>query len=115
MTATHIASYYAATVNDDTRYPSLKGTVRADVCVVGGGFSGISTALSLAEHGFGPALVDEFTVAGRRSDSLVVLRVEPAVPVQLNALWPQVGAELSASRYLIECIRQVAQAIVETR
>lgn len=73
------------------------------------------TALSLAEHGFGPALVDPFTVAGRRSDTLAVLRVEPAVPVQLNALWPQAGAELSASRYLIECVRQVAQAIVDTR
>ena len=33
------------------RHPALEGTVKADVCVVGGGFSGIATALSLAEKG----------------------------------------------------------------
>src|SRR5690606_15555066 len=58
MSATHINSYYAATANDDTRYPSLKGTVTADVCVVGGGFSGISTALSLVERGYSVAVVE---------------------------------------------------------
>lgn len=51
MAETHASSYYAATVNDTTRYPALEGTVKADVCVVGGGFSGIATALSLAEKG----------------------------------------------------------------
>ncbi|MCC7251643.1 FAD-dependent oxidoreductase, partial [Hyphomicrobium sp.] len=57
MPVEHINSYYAATANDDTRYPSLKGTVKADVCVVGGGFSGIATALSLAERGYKVAVL----------------------------------------------------------
>lgn len=47
----HINSYYAATANDRTRYPALEGTVKADVCVVGGGFSGVATALTMAERG----------------------------------------------------------------
>jgi gamma-glutamylputrescine oxidase len=51
MAEPHVSSYYAASVNDTTRYPPLEGTVKADVCVIGGGFSGISTALSLAEKG----------------------------------------------------------------
>lgn len=51
MAEPHTTSYYAATANDTTRHPSLEGTVKADVCVVGGGFSGIATALSLAERG----------------------------------------------------------------
>jgi len=51
MAEPHVSSYYAATVNDTTRYPALEGTVKADVCVVGGGFSGIATAMSLAEKG----------------------------------------------------------------
>ena len=54
----HTSSYYAATVNDVTDYPTLEGTVSADVCVVGGGFTGVSTALSLVERGYSVALVE---------------------------------------------------------
>ena len=54
----HINSYYAATANNSTRYPALRGTVQADVCVVGGGFSGVATALTMAERGYSVALVE---------------------------------------------------------
>jgi gamma-glutamylputrescine oxidase len=54
----HTASYYAATLNDATRYPPLKGDAKADVCVVGGGFSGVATALSLAERGYSVVLLE---------------------------------------------------------
>ncbi|MDE0754143.1 MAG: FAD-binding oxidoreductase [Woeseiaceae bacterium] len=54
----HTSSYYAATVNEVTDYPAFEGTVSADVCVVGGGFSGVSTALSLVERGYSVALVE---------------------------------------------------------
>lgn len=50
--AEHTGSYYAATVNDVTDYPSLEGDASADVCVIGAGFTGISTALTLAERGY---------------------------------------------------------------
>lgn len=58
MTEEHAATYYAATANDDTRYPPLKGTVKADVCVVGGGFSGVATALTMAERGYSVVLLE---------------------------------------------------------
>ena len=45
----HTGSYYAATVNEVTDYPVLDGRRSADVCVVGAGFTGVSTALDLAE------------------------------------------------------------------
>jgi gamma-glutamylputrescine oxidase len=51
MTVPHTASYYAATANDTTRYPALDGDVTADVCVIGGGYSGLSTAIFLADRG----------------------------------------------------------------
>ncbi len=54
----HTTSYYAATVNELTNYPSLEGAVSADVCVVGAGFTGTATALSLAERGYSVALVE---------------------------------------------------------
>jgi NADH dehydrogenase FAD-containing subunit len=43
----HTDSYYAATANDVTNFAPLQGEQRADVCVIGAGFTGISTALHL--------------------------------------------------------------------
>lgn len=54
----HVNSYYAASVNDPARYPALKGAVKTDICVVGGGFSGVATALTLAERGYSVALIE---------------------------------------------------------
>ena len=48
----HTGSYYAATANDLTEYAPLRGDERADVCVIGAGFSGVSTALHLVERGY---------------------------------------------------------------
>lgn len=48
----HTGSYYAASVNETTDYPALRGEQQADVCVIGAGFTGISTALHLAERGY---------------------------------------------------------------
>jgi gamma-glutamylputrescine oxidase len=44
--------YYAATAQARSTRPALQGTVQADVCVVGGGMAGCSTALHLAERGY---------------------------------------------------------------
>jgi gamma-glutamylputrescine oxidase len=54
----HPASYYAATVNDATRHPPLAGDCEADVCIIGGGYSGLSAALHLAEAGYRVRLVE---------------------------------------------------------
>ena len=54
----HTGSYYAATVNEVTDYPVLEGAKSVDVCVVGGGFTGVATALTLAEQGYSVALVE---------------------------------------------------------
>lgn len=57
-TREHAKSYYAATANWQTNYPKVEGNITADVCIVGGGFSGVSTALHLAEKGYKVALVE---------------------------------------------------------
>lgn len=54
----HTGSYYAATVNNITNYAPLQGVRRADVCVIGAGFTGISTALHLAEKGYDVHVVE---------------------------------------------------------
>jgi gamma-glutamylputrescine oxidase len=48
----HTSSYYAATANDRRERPALSGDIQADICVVGGGFTGIATGLTLAELGY---------------------------------------------------------------
>lgn len=45
------ASWYAATAKPAPQRPSLTGEVKADVCVIGAGFTGLSAALHLAEAG----------------------------------------------------------------
>ena len=49
--AQRAASYYSATLNDATQYPTLEGTVEVDVAIIGGGFTGVASAVELAERG----------------------------------------------------------------
>ena len=58
MLQEHTGSYYAATANDDTQYAPLQGDHAADVCVIGAGFTGISTALHLRERGYDVQVVE---------------------------------------------------------
>ena len=51
-------SYYSATILEESNYPVLEGTVEADVVIIGGGFTGVNTALELAERGLKVALVE---------------------------------------------------------
>ena len=71
----HTTSYYAATANESTLYPELEGAHKFDVCVVGAGFTGVSTALTLAERGYSVALVEANRVgwgaSGRNGGQLI--------------------------------------------
>ena len=71
----HCASYYAATRNDHTGYAPLVGERRADVCVIGGGFTGIATALTLAERGYSVIVLEQHRVgwgaSGRSGGQLI--------------------------------------------
>ncbi|MGJ8615613.1 MAG: NAD(P)/FAD-dependent oxidoreductase [Sulfitobacter sp.] len=67
-------SWYAATATPLARFPTLKGAVKADVCVVGGGYTGLSAALHLAEAGRDVVLIDAqrvgFGASGRNGGQL---------------------------------------------
>ena len=51
-------SYYAATAVGVHDHPPLHGAHRADVCVIGAGFTGLSAALNLAEQGLDVVLLE---------------------------------------------------------
>ncbi|GLK87529.1 NAD(P)/FAD-dependent oxidoreductase [Pseudomonas turukhanskensis] len=71
----HAPSYYAATANRQLSYPALAGDVQADVCIVGGGFSGLNTAIELAERGLSVVLLEAnqmgWGASGRNGGQLI--------------------------------------------
>jgi len=71
----HTASYYAASSLPQPDLPVLQGDVVADVCVVGGGFSGLNTALELAERGMSVVLLEAHKIgwgaSGRNGGQLI--------------------------------------------
>jgi gamma-glutamylputrescine oxidase len=71
----HTASYYAASSVPQPDYPGLTGEQRCDVCVVGGGYSGLNTAIELAERGFSVILLEARKVgwgaSGRNGGQLI--------------------------------------------
>ena len=68
-------SYYRASINDTTDYPALKGEISADICIIGGGFTGVASALRLSEKGYSVALLEAKTIgygaSGRNGGQLI--------------------------------------------
>ncbi len=58
MTANYCNNYYDNSKNDDTRYPGLEGDHRVDVAIVGGGLTGVATAVELSEKGLKVAIIE---------------------------------------------------------
>lgn len=52
-------TYFTRTCNDLEFFRRLEGNVKAEICVVGGGFTGIATALALAERGKSVVVVEQ--------------------------------------------------------
>ncbi len=67
-------SWYAATATPLEPFERLKGQTRADICVIGAGYTGLSAALHLAEAGRDVVLVDAhrvgFGASGRNGGQL---------------------------------------------
>ena len=68
-------SYYAASANNAPQRPALQGEVETDVCIIGAGYTGLSTALFLLENGFKVSIVEAakvgFGASGRNGGQIV--------------------------------------------
>jgi len=102
----HAPSWYAATSGPLPDHPPLQGEARADVCVVGGGYTGLSAALALAEAGLDVRLLEAqrvgFGASGRNGGQVGGgYQANPDVLTArygrsaADALW-QLGAEAMA-------------------
>jgi len=62
-----VQSYYLASRNIEIDQPKLTGDVHADVCIIGGGYTGLSTALYLAKEGVNVLLLESNKLASGAS------------------------------------------------
>src|ERR1700745_1472973 len=58
----HVPSYYASSAHAAPGRPALPGSLDCDVCVIGAGIAGCSTALHLADRGLAVVLLEEHRV-----------------------------------------------------
>ncbi|MFZ6049527.1 NAD(P)/FAD-dependent oxidoreductase [Pseudomonas sp. CR3202] len=68
-------SYYAFSANPVPARPELQGETETDICVVGAGYTGLSTALFLLENGFKVTVLEAakvgFGASGRNGGQIV--------------------------------------------
>lgn len=74
-TPQHTTSYYAASANDQGIRPALAGHITSDICIIGAGYTGLSTAIHLAESGFKVTVLEAakvgFGASGRNGGQIV--------------------------------------------
>ncbi len=106
-------SYYAATASSASPREKLDGGRKADVCIVGGGFTGLSAALHLAQAGFDVVLLEAHRIgwgaSGRNGGQLGTgqrkeqpeLEAEFGLP-QAKAMWDIATESVELVKNLIE-------------
>lgn len=71
----HVDSWYAASANDTRLRPSLQDSIETDVCIVGAGYTGLSSAIHLLEQGFKVVVLEAdrigFGASGRNGGQIV--------------------------------------------
>ena len=88
----HAAFYSPASGCPQRDHPRRRGELGADVCVVGGGFSGLNTAIDLAERGMSVVLLEAHKIgwgaSGRNGGQLI-----RGVGHGLDQFAPVIGAD----------------------
>ncbi|BAP44689.1 FAD-dependent oxidoreductase [Pseudomonas sp. StFLB209] len=116
---TYPQSFYAASANPAPAHAALQGEVQTDVCIIGAGYTGLSSALFLLEHGFKVTVLEAarvgFGASGRNGGQIVnsysrdidvIERSMPADQARLLGDMAFEGARIirdRVARYGIDC------------
>jgi gamma-glutamylputrescine oxidase len=112
--------YYEAELHHPAATAALEGPVTADICVVGGGYAGLTAALELAERGYSVVLLEARQIgwgaSGRNGGQVLVgygYTGQEAIEAQLPAAEARRAWDLSVeglqliqqqfARYAIDC------------
>lgn len=121
--AAHVDSWYLRTANPIPDHPPLEGDGRADVAVLGAGYTGLNAALHLAERGFRVTVLEAKRVgwgASGRNGGQIVTGYNPSIaslgqwvgPDDARRLW---GLAAEARRLLTDTITRHGIACALTR
>jgi len=105
-------SYYHASRNRSQKLTPLDGSRRADVCIIGGGYTGLSSALHLAESGYDVVLLEArkpgWGASGRNGGQLCSGQRKDQV-----ALTEMVGADAARELWeLGEAAKDLAKSLI---
>jgi gamma-glutamylputrescine oxidase len=106
-------SYYHASCNRNLQLDTLEGSERADVCIIGGGYTGLSSALHLAERGYDVVLLEArkpgWGASGRNGGQLCSGQRKDQI-----TLTEMVGADAARQLWeLAEAAKDLAKALIE--
>ncbi len=103
-------SYYEASVDRADPHPPLQADIACDVCIVGGGLSGLSAAIDLADAGYTVALLEARRVgwgaSGRNGGQALV-----GLACDMQVVEHQIGRE--AARQIWDASVQAVELIHE--
>lgn len=93
-------SYYLTSAGEWSPRPVLKGDTISDICIIGGGFSGLSAALACAEAGIDVVLIEAeqvgFGASGRNGGQMI-----PGFNMLGEDLVSLVGEKIARQLYLM--------------
>ncbi len=131
MSSDYPDSYYAATAIGVSERERLRGRLTADVCIVGGGYTGLSAALHLARSGYQVVVLEANRIgwgaSGRNGGQVGVGQRRGATELvamfgleRARALW-QLGRDAAGlvrsliSRHKIDCDLSPGQMVVAAK
>ena len=112
MTSDYIDSHYRRSLNSHESYPSLDGKSDTDICIIGGGLAGLTTALELCRRGRSVTLLDGRRIgwgASGRNGGFVT----PGYSTDFDKIVRKAGHDQAAEIYRlsIEGVRIIADNI----
>ncbi|MGZ5836816.1 MAG: NAD(P)/FAD-dependent oxidoreductase [Xanthobacteraceae bacterium] len=111
----HGAGWYAATAVAPRRWPALTFDLDVEVCVVGGGFAGLTTALEIARRGRSVAVLEARRVAWDASGRNIGF-VVPGFAQDVQAILDRCGLEQTKELWALsdDGVKYVRNLIQET-